>query len=148
MAKIFAEANFYGWNAIFLHIYCIQNRLNIWLQIICEKMQIFYIITIEIEYTIQFICMFFTFSFICMNVQNISKLMQNISKLLQNISNQVQNISKLMQNFCIILQMFCVCIQINRIQWLHLKNIITMCQNYDHLEKTRSKWIEINGNWR
>ena len=81
VAKIFAEANFYGWNAIFLQIYCIRNRLNIWLQIICEKMQIFYIITIEIEYTIQFICMFFTFSFICMNVQNISKLLQNISKL-------------------------------------------------------------------
>ena len=101
---------------------------------------------IEIESTIQFICMFFTFSLICMNVQNISKLLQNISKLLQNIFNQVQNISKLMQNFCIIFQMFCVCIQINRIQWLHLKKIITMCQNYDHLEKTRSKWIEINGN--
>ena len=83
--------------------------------------------------------MFFTFFFICMNVQN-------ISKLLQNVSNQVQNISKLMQNFCIIFQMFCVCIQINRIHWLHFKQIKTMCQKYDLLEKTRSKWIEVNEN--
>ena len=134
VAKIFAEANFYGWNAIFLHIYCIQNQLNIWLQIICEKLQIFYIITIEIEYTIQFICMFFTFSLICMKMQNISKLLQNISKLLQNIFNQVQNISKLMQNFCIIFQMFCVCIQIDRIHWLHLK------ANQNNVSELWSSW--------